>query len=64
MKFVIKRSKKNGKFFFHLQSGNNKIIAPSQQYKRKAYAVRTIRRMQIAVFTAIVIDTTKKGGAK
>jgi len=44
-KFVIKRSV-NGQWMFNIVAGNGEIVATSEQYRNRADALKTVRRIK------------------
>lgn len=59
MKFKLFKSRVDGLFYFHLQSGNNKIIMASEGYNQKQKARKTLDKINTEFSSpATVVDTT------
>ncbi len=56
--FVIRKSKKNNKYYFSVVAGNNKIVCQGQGYRTKYGAEKTIKRLKKYLFFAGTKDIT------
>lgn len=57
MRFVVRKAS-NGQYYFNITSGNNQVLATSENYVQKASALSAIRAIQGGVGGAAVVDLT------
>lgn len=57
MKFEVFKGE-DGQYYFRLRSSNGKIVAPSEGYKRKQSALKTIAAIQKKAADAEIQDLT------
>ena len=56
MKYVIKKSEKNGQFWFNIVASNGQVLATSEQYKAKASAKNAIESIQKNAAKAPIVE--------
>lgn len=56
MKFVIKKSKKSGQYWFNIVASNGQILATSEQYVAKASAESAIKSIQKSAASAEIVE--------
>ena len=54
LRIVVKRSRKNSKWYFNVVSGNNEIISSSQAYGRVDSCLKTVSRLKEDMASAAV----------
>jgi uncharacterized protein YegP (UPF0339 family) len=55
-KFVVFKSEENDLWYFHLRSGNGKIIAQSEGYTRKRNALNGIKAIKSCAAKAEILE--------
>jgi uncharacterized protein YegP (UPF0339 family) len=48
-------------WYFHVLARNGKVVCASEGYKRRGYALRTIKRLQVGLYLADVVMVDHDG---